>query len=157
MTSASPDNPKPQSPEPPDASASLPVIGWREHIALPDLGIDLLDARIDTGAKTSSLHAIDIEEVDRDGSPFVRFSVPAGESAAISCEASLIESRRVRSSNGESTVRPVVRTTLRLAGSEFSIEVTLTNRSQMRYPMLIGRSALQERFLVNVALSFACD
>ena len=140
-----------------EASTSLPVIGWREHVALPDLGIGVLDARIDTGAKTSSLHAVNIEQFELDGSAFVRFSIPNVGSWPRVCEAPLIETRRIRSSNGESSVRPVIESTIRLAGCEFPAELTLTDRSQMKYPILIGRSALRGRFLVDVSKSFAGD
>ena len=148
------DNSDPSLPD--DSSTSLPVIGWREHVALPDLGISSLDARIDTGAKTSSLHAVDIEQFEQDGAVFVRFSVADDGSLRI-VEAPLLETRRIRSSNGESSVRPVIQFTIRLAGWEFPVELTLTNRSQMKYPMLIGRSALRGRFLVDVSKSFAGD
>lgn len=154
MTSTPPDNP---DSSPADTSTSLPVIGWREHVALPDLGSGSLDARIDTGAKTSSLHAVDIEEFDQDGARFVRFSLPTADSSLRVCEAQLIETRRIRSSNGESSVRPVIELAIRLAGCEFAVELTLTDRSQMKFPMLIGRSALRGRFLVDVSKSFAGD
>lgn len=152
MTSIPPDNPAPSLPT--GSPVSLPVIGWRERVALPDLGISSLDARIDTGAKTSSLHAVDIEEFEQDGAVFVRFSVAAADSSPLVCEAPLIETRRIRSSNGESSLRPVIQSTIRLAGCEFPVELTLTDRSRMKYAMLIGRSALRGRFLVDVSKSF---
>lgn len=155
MTSTPPE--KPDAPLPDEASTSLPVIGWREHVALPDLGISLFDARIDTGAKTSSLHAVAIEEFDQADARFVRFSVPGVDSSPLVCEAPLIEFRRIRSSNGEASVRPVIQSTIRLAGYEFSVELTLADRSRMKYPMLIGRSALRGRFLVDVSQSCAGD
>lgn len=138
----------------PPGDAALPVIGWREHVALPDFGIRSIEARIDTGAKTSSLHAVDLEEAKSEDATILRFSVPVS-GTRFECTAPLVENRRIRSSNGEATVRPVVKLRIRLAGVEFPIEVTLADRSGMRFPMLIGRTSLRSRFLVDVASSFA--
>lgn len=134
-----------------------PVIGWREWCALPDLGVDAVKAKVDTGARTSSLHAFGVEEVDRDGVPWVRFEVhPAQRSkrGALVVEAPLVEHRSVRPSTGVEELRPVIRTRIALGGKRWPIEVTLTDRDVMGFRMLLGRHAVRRRFLVDPARSY---
>lgn len=138
-------------------SAELPVVGWREWIALPDLGVEAIKAKIDTGARSSSLHAFDLRTFERDGRRWVRFNVhPLQRSAkpTITAEAELLEYRKVRSSGGHVTNRPVVLTTARLLGRSWTIELTLTGRDAMGFRMLLGREALRGRFLVDPGRSF---
>jgi hypothetical protein len=127
------------------------IIGWREHVALPALGLDVIEAKIDTGARTSTLHATRIEGFQRAGRAWVRFVADhdADGSRGLPIEAPLLDRRRVRSSTGHATRRPVIETVLEIAGERTTIELTLTDRSRMRYPLLIGRAAIAGRFLVD--------
>lgn len=133
------------------------LIGWREWIRFPDLGIDAIKAKVDTGARTSSLHAFDMEEVDRDGVPFFRFTVHPEQRRSdptIRVELPLVGRRRVRDSGGKSELRPVVNMNIQLLGEEWPIEVTLTRRDVMGFRMLIGRQAIKGRFVVDPGGSF---
>ena len=135
----------------------LPVIGWREWLALPELGVDSIKAKVDTGARTSSLHAFDVTETTVDGIVHVRFTIhPAQRKAepAISVELPLLGKRRVRDSGGKTELRPVVETTVGLLGQEWPIEITLTRRDAMGFRMLLGRQAIKGRFLVDPGRSF---
>lgn len=132
------------------------TIGWREWVKLPDLGIKWIKAKIDTGAYSSSLHAFDIESCELDGHQGVRFKVQPGqnEDRIIQLESRVLEFRSVRSSNGQSTVRPVIKTGVRLMKQKFDIELTLIDRRKMGFRMLVGREALRSRFVVDSAKSF---
>ena len=135
------------------------IIGWREWIAIPDLGIESVKAKIDTGAKTSALHALHIKRFEKDGQPMVRFDVhPLQRDAklTITCEAPIVDERKVRSSNGQEASRPVIQVEIELHGKRFPIELTLTNRDEMGFRMLLGRQAFRKRFLVDVGTSY-CD
>jgi len=139
------------------AKLKLPkkVIGWKEYIALPALGIDKIKAKVDTGATTSSLHAEDIKEFKRGQKTFVRFSLRLpGRKNRRFIEARLVDKRRIRSSNGESEFRYVILSTAELLDKEWLIELTLTDRSLMRFDMLLGRNALSKHFVVDTAKSF---
>lgn len=140
-------------------SATLSVIGWREWVALPGLAIPSIKAKIDTGAKTSSLHAFDIERFRRGRKTMVRFFVhPLQKSSepTIRVETPLIDCRSVKSSSGHQADRPVILTTIELLSACWEIELTLANRDQMGFRMLLGRQALKDRFLVDSGLSY-CD
>ena len=131
------------------------VIGWREWVSLPELGVEWIKAKIDTGAKSSSIHAWDIE-ID-DGAGEVRFNLCPNqddESFVVAVHAPLVEHREVRSSNGEVDVRPVIRTPALVRDLSYDIELTLTNRDEMGFRMLLGRSAIRRRFLVDAGKSF---
>jgi hypothetical protein len=141
----------------PKKRAQRPAVGWREWVALPDWGVPAIKAKIDTGARTSALHAFDIETFERSGSTWARFLIhPWQDSGSdeIAVEAPLLDRRAVRSSSGASRLRPVVATTVELAGSLVPIEVTLTRRDEMGFRMLIGRQALRRRFLVDPGRSY---
>jgi hypothetical protein len=132
-----------------------PVIGWREWVSLPELGVLWVKAKVDTGARSSSLHAsdIDVDEANR----LVRFNLHPmqdDESVVIVATAPLVEHREVRSSNGEVEVRPVIRTTGLVLGNELDIELSLTGRDDMGFRMLLGRSAVRRRFVVDPGRSF---
>ncbi len=136
-----------------------PTIGWREWLAFPELGIEAVKAKIDTGAKTSALHAMKIVRFVRDGKKLVRFDVhpfQRDQKKTITCEARLVDHRTVRSSSGHESTRSVVEVEIELMGLRFPIELTLTNRDQMGFRMLIGRQALRKRFLIDPSASF-CD
>jgi hypothetical protein len=136
---------------------SLPVIGWREWAGLPELGIDHIKVKIDTGARSSALHAYDIRPVERGGETWVRFLVhPIQRDAhtTIECESPMLGERRVRSSTGKVTLRPVIVTPLDLGGRIWPIEVTLIRRDVMGFRMLLGRQAIRRRFLVHAGRSY---
>lgn len=120
----------------------LSTIGWREWIALPDLGIDGIRAKTDTGAKTSALHAEQIELFDANGERRVSFVVCLDDGVEVRAEAELVDERMVRSSTGEEQLRPVIRTTIAIGERCWPIEVSLTNRDLMGYRMLLGREGL---------------
>ncbi len=130
----------------------LPLLGWREDIALPALGIARITAKLDTGARTSAIHAFDIEKTGRR----VRFGVhPLQHSPrTVWCEAALVDERSVTDTSGRRELRPVVRTAVILGGQRWVIEATLTARDAMRHHVLLGRTALAGRFNINPAASF---
>lgn len=140
------------------ASASSPaVIGWREWVSLPRLGVASTKAKVDTGARSSSLHAWDIEVIPASAPTRLRFvlhPLEDDETLTVRAEAILIDARDVRSSNGDVERRPVVRTTLGLHGRRFPIDLTLTRRDEMGFRMLLGRSAIRRRFVVDPCRSF---
>ncbi len=128
------------------------TFGWEEWIALPTLGLPAIKAKIDTGARTSALHAHDIETFGSAAKPKVRFNVHpvAGrEDIVITCSAPLVDRREVTSSNGEAEHRYVIETTLEVGGQSWPIEVTLTNRAGMTSRMLLGRQALADHISIS--------
>lgn len=132
-------------------------IGWREWLALPDLGVEAVKAKIDTGARSSTLHAFDVERFEKNGSPWVRFKVhPQQRSTGdtISATAALHDERWIRDSGGREHLRPVILTTVGLDGGSWPIEVTLTNRDAMGFRMLLGRQAIRKRFVVDAGRSY---
>jgi hypothetical protein len=138
-------------------SHSLAIIGWREWVALPDLGIPALKAKIDTGARTSALHALHIEEFRKGSTQWVRFHIQpqqGSRNAIIEAVAPLQEYRGVRSSNGQLERRPVIVTTISLMGYYWQAEVTLSNRTEMGFRMLLGREALAGRFGIDPGRSY---
>lgn len=135
------------------------VIGWREWARLPELGVARIKVKVDTGAKTSALHAEDIEVFTRPQGTFVRFTVyPKQRNRRIASRTSarLVDERHVRSSIGVRTRRPVIETQLELGGAIFPIQVTLVDRDVMGFRMLLGRQALRGRYLVDPGTSFLC-
>lgn len=135
----------------------IPIIGWREWVSLPDLGIETIKAKVDTGARSSSLHAFHVREFQRDGAPWVRFDVhPVQRSKrpVVEVEAPVHEFRMVRSSSGASTRRPIIITRVALLGVVWPVELSLANRDQMGFRMLLGRQAFRGRFLVDAGRSY---
>lgn len=132
-----------------------PVIGWREWLSLPELGIPQIKAKIDTGARTSALHAFALELVD--GRNKIRFDIhPLQHDTSIvkTCFAEVVDKRLVTDSGGHQEERYVILTPITLAGRTWPIEITLTEREDMLFRMLLGRNALRRRFIVNPARSF---
>lgn len=124
------------------------IVGWRELVSLPELGLAGIPAKIDTGARTSSLHAVVLDDFTRDGERFVRFAVD-WDGERHYCEAIHVDLRGITSSNGDTQTRFVIKTPLRIGNSTFRAEISLADRSQMQFPMLIGRSALRRRMVVD--------
>ncbi|MEC8554559.1 MAG: RimK/LysX family protein [Planctomycetota bacterium] len=138
-------------------ASRLEVIGWREWVSLPDLGIPRVKAKVDTGARSSSLHAFDLEHFEVEGGKRVRFSVHPRQrnmSHSMQCEAKVIDFRSVRSSSGEASRRPVIRTQVRLLGQTWEVDMTLANRDEMGFRMLLGREAFRGKFLVDAGGSY---
>jgi hypothetical protein len=136
------------------------IIGWREWVNLPNLGIARIKAKVDTGARTSALHAFYVTQFERDGRPWVRFGVHPQQSSthlAIDCEAPIKDWRQVTDSGGHTERRPVIETTLWINNKASTIEVTLTDRETMRFRMLLGRSALKRRYLVDSGRSYLLE
>jgi len=135
----------------------LPISGWREWTCLPQLSIRSIKAKIDSGARSSCLHAFDMEFLDREGVAWVRFAVhpiQRNDEKVVWCEAPVHDRRLVRSSNGEVSVRNVIRTELRIFGRTWPIDLTLNNRDAMGFRMLIGREAVRGRFLIDSNRSY---
>ncbi len=135
----------------------LPLIGWREWVGLPDLGIKKIKAKVDTGARSSSLHAFDVQVFERDGAKWVRFQVhpiQRKDARSVEVEAPVLEFRSVRSSSGKAAVRPVILTTVELLGISWPIELTLASRDKMGFRMLLGREAFRGKFLVDAGRSY---
>lgn len=134
------------------------LLGWREWVSLPALGIPYIKAKVDTGARTSALHAFELEYLDRDGVDLVRFALHPFQrdtDTVVTAEAPLVDIRPVTDSGGHSERRPVIRTTLEVAGRALEVELTLTERDSMMFRMLLGRTTLNQGFVVDPAASFA--
>lgn len=133
------------------------VVGWREWVALPALGLDVLKAKIDTGARSSALHTFSLDVSSERGVRTARFGVHPIQhdgDTAVWCTAPVIDERNVRDSGGRQEWRFVIETTLRLGATERAIELTLTERDTMLFRMLIGRTALKG-LCVDPSISFA--
>ena len=139
----------------------LSVIGLREWIGLPELGISQVMAKVDSGAKTSALHASDIETFERDGVTWVRFTAHTGTRAKLRgkrCEAELVDFKRIKSSNGHIQERRVIRTPLVLGDRCWLVEFTLTCRKDMRYRVLLGCTAMLDgQLVINPGTRFVQD
>lgn len=132
----------------------LIVLGWREWLVLPELGIPALKAKVDTGARTSALHAFGVEKLP---GRRVRFRVHPNQKDdldEIVAEAPLIDERIVRTSGGHSELRPVIRTLVRMGALELSVELTLSNRALLGFRMLLGREAICGRFVIDPQRSY---
>ncbi len=135
------------------------IIGWRECFALNDLGLPMVKAKIDTGAKTSSLHAFNIKPFKKDGHDHVSFDIhPVQKNRKLkkSCEAKVVDKRFVSDSGGNREKRYVIETKIESLNKSYNIEITLANRDSMEYRMLLGREAIKKmKFIVDISKSFA--
>ncbi|WP_372863143.1 ATP-dependent zinc protease [Spongiibacter sp.] len=133
------------------------VLGWREWISLPGLGIAHLKAKVDTGARSSSLHAFDIQKVEQDGQAWVEFKVHPHQhdnEQTVSCRAPLKDYRQVTDSGGHRSMRYVIETEMQLGNENIIAEITLADRSDMLFRMLIGRTAMTGRYVVDPSRSY---
>lgn len=127
-------------------------VGWREWLSLPELQLPWIEAKVDTGAKTSALHAYTLQYIDSEEGGYVIFDLhPDRHSTlqSVSCRARVVDQRVVSDSGGHKETRYVIRTPLQLAGLTWPIEITLTNRENMAYRMLLGREAMRGRLTVD--------
>jgi hypothetical protein len=134
-----------------------PVIGWREWVALPGLGVERIKAKIDTGARTSALHAFEIEVSEKNGQDWVRFTVhpyQEDDTEIQTCTCPVQDIRVITNSGGSRERRIVIETQLTVGTLSWPIEMTLTNRDEMGFRMLLGRTAIKGRLLVDPGRSF---
>lgn len=140
-----------------EGKKELPTIGWREILELKQLGIDKIKAKIDTGARSSALHAFNVTKFFRDGEEMVKFKVHPLQKdthTTVEAEAKILEYRKVKDSGGHTQLRPVIETMVKLGEYEWKIELTLTNRDEMGFRMLLGRQAVKKRFVIDSGKSF---
>jgi len=129
-------------------------IGWREFVTLPKLNLSDIKAKIDTGAKTSAIHAEEIEFITLRSKKYVKFIFVSENGKRHRLKAPFIEERRIKSSTGQETIRPIIKVKMQLGQLEYEIELSLINRDLMGFKMLIGRDALKNKFLINPSKSF---
>ncbi|CZF86151.1 ATP-dependent zinc protease family protein [Grimontia marina] len=133
------------------------LVGWREWVALPDLGISAIKAKVDTGARTSCLHTFGINEYEKDGEKWVKFMIHPIQDDSVTekeCHAKVKDMRTVRDSGGHETLRYVIETTMVIGELSYPIEMTLTARDNMVFRMLLGRTAMENRLMVDPVKSF---
>ncbi len=141
----------------PGRTLSLPTLGWREWVALPDLGIPRLKCKVDTGARSSALHAFYLEPFASRGKHRIRFGIHPLQMRTdreYICTADVLDQRIVADSGGHRERRYVIETTVVLGEESWPIEITLTDRDTMRFRMLLGRTAIDKKFVVNPASSY---
>ena len=135
------------------------TLGWREWIGFPELGIEQIKAKVDTGARTSCLHAFRVEPFERDGQQWVSFDIhPMQRSTEqfVRCEAPLIEKRAIKDSGGHEELRCVIETIVTIGDQRLVAELTLTDRDTMKFRALLGRTAIKGKYLVDSGRSYLC-
>lgn len=138
-----------------------PVVGWREWVGLPELGVERIKGKFDTGARTSVIHAFNIKAYKtKDGQHRIRFQLHPRQHhrlPSVACDAEVKEIRQVTNSGGLREPRFVIETTLQIGGNHWPIELTLSNRDEMGFRMLVGRTAIRRRFVVDPGRSYLVD
>ncbi len=149
---------QPPPPPPSRTAHATPILGWREWAALPGLGIGAIKAKLDSGARTSSLHVETIETCHERGVLLVQFEVRLrrGASRTLTCRAPVVDRRRVTDSGGHRDERWFVMVEAELAQQRFEMEMNLTDRGAMLFPLLLGRSAIAGRFRIDPSLGYTC-
>jgi hypothetical protein len=140
-----------------DFTSGSNIIGWREFVTLPQLKIGRIKAKIDTGARSSAIHAFNIQERSQNGKKIIRFEIhplQRDDQTIITTEAELLEYRKIRNSGGTAQFRPVIKTNIEVGKYTWAIELSLTNRDVMGFRMLLGRQAVRNKFLVDPGRSF---
>jgi len=133
------------------------TLGWREWLSLPDIGLETIKAKVDTGARSSALHTFELDSFSEDGVAKVRFCIHPYQhdlSVVRTCVVPLFDERNVTDSGGHTELRPVIKTALQLGGIRKEIEITLTNRENMKFRMLLGRTAMAGDFCVDPQSSY---
>lgn len=133
------------------------IIGWREWISLPDLSVPGIKVKVDTGARTSALHAFEIKPFKKNNETWIEFylhPIQRHRKPELKCETKIFGTRTVTSSNGQQELRYVILSTLSLGGISWPVEITLTNRDEMGFRMLLGRQAMQNKILVDPSKSY---
>ena len=147
-------------PQPERRHRDKTVIGWREWLSIPTLGIESIKAKVDTGARTSSIHAFDLKTFTDRGAPHASFVIQPLQrrrNPRVECIAEIFDERVIKSSTGHEQRRYVIRVDVGLAGQTWPIELTLANRDEMGFRLLLGRQAIRGRFLIDTARSFIAD
>lgn len=133
------------------------MIGWREWVSLPELGIDAIKVKVDTGARTSALHAFEVQPYEESGVRMVRFGIHPIQKRSdleVYCTAPVTDQRWVSDSGGHRELRWVILTPVRLGGFEWPLELTLTNRDSMLFRMLLGRTGMASHFTIRPNASY---
>lgn len=133
------------------------VLGWREWVALPELGLDKIKAKVDTGARTSALHAFELRTFSDRGVARVEFKMHPNQrdtETVVVCTADIKDERVVTDSGGHKEMRCVIETPVRIGAQTWPIELTLTSRDDMLFRMLLGRTAMQGRVVVDPSRSY---
>ncbi|MGE3920131.1 MAG: ATP-dependent zinc protease [Gammaproteobacteria bacterium] len=133
------------------------IIGWREWVGLPELGISLIKAKVDTGARTSALHAFSVKKLRKRGNDIAEFAIHPKQRSlkeTVYCKAKIIDIRLVKDSGGHQEERYVIETPVKIANRTWPIEITLTNRDIMNFRMLLGRTAIRRHYVVDSNKSY---
>lgn len=140
----------------PESPTATPV-GWREWVALPNVPVEWIKAKLDTGARSSAIHAFDLTEMDRGGELWVRYAVhpwQGSDADSVVVESRVIDRREVRSSSGHAEERLVVPMAVTLGEHAITVEMTLSRRDEMGFRLLLGREALRQGFLIDPSRSY---